>query len=82
MDRTLNLLNLYELLHNTLLITEEVKEILRRDCNQAAFVLKPWQMKTVVEKRIDESTCSCKKVWPIYLCTFVYNFYFGYVRIS
>ncbi|XP_039306213.1 uncharacterized protein LOC105198689 isoform X2 [Solenopsis invicta] len=61
MDRTLNLLNLYELLHNTLLITEEVKEILRRDCNQAAFVLKPWQMKTVVEKRIDESTCSCKK---------------------
>lgn len=62
MDRTLNLSDLYELLHNTLLITEEVKEILRRDCDEAAFVLKPWQVKTVVEKRIDESFCNCRKV--------------------
>ncbi|XP_012063844.1 PREDICTED: uncharacterized protein LOC105627168 [Atta cephalotes] len=61
MDCTLNLSNLYELLHNTLLITEEVKEILRKDCDEAAFVLKPWQMKTVVEKRINENICICKK---------------------
>lgn len=61
-DRTLNLSGLYELLHNTLLITEEVKETLRRDCDEAAFVLKPWQVKTVVEKRIDENICNCKKV--------------------
>ncbi|XP_012527683.1 uncharacterized protein LOC105831813 [Monomorium pharaonis] len=61
MDRTLNLSNLYELLYNTLLITEEVKEILKKDCNEATFVLKPWQMKTIVEKQFDESTCNCQK---------------------
>lgn len=65
MDCTLNLSNLYELLHNTLLITEEVKEILRKDCDEAAFVLKPWQMKTVIEKRINENICICKKVIAI-----------------
>ncbi|KAG5322628.1 PDI isomerase, partial [Pseudoatta argentina] len=54
MDRTLNLSNLYELLHNTLLITEEVKEILRKDCDEAAFVLKPWQMKTANENEAEE----------------------------
>lgn len=62
MDRTLNLSSLYELLYNTFLITEEVKEILQRDCDEAAFVLKPWQVKTVVEKQTDEIVCNCKKV--------------------
>lgn len=61
MDRTLNLSDLYELLHDAFLITEEVKEILRRDCDEAAFVLKPWQVKTLVERRADESICNCKK---------------------
>jgi len=67
MDRTLNLSDLYELLHNTLLITEEVKEILKRDCDEAAFVLKPWQVKIIVEKQIDESICNCKKVIDLFM---------------
>lgn len=75
MDRTLNLSDLYELLHNTLLITEEVKEMLRRDCDEAAFVLKPWQVETVVEKRTDECICNCKNVIDMY---FVYNLRFAY----
>ncbi|XP_011861494.1 PREDICTED: uncharacterized protein LOC105558427 [Vollenhovia emeryi] len=62
MDCTsVNLSGLYELLRNTLLITEEVKEIMRRDCDEAAFVLKPWQVKIIVEKRTDEGICNCKK---------------------
>lgn len=59
----LNLSNLHKLLHNTLLITEEVKQILKMDCDEAAFVLKPWQVKDVVEKQIDEEgICNCNKV--------------------
>jgi len=58
----LNLSSLYELLYNTFLITEEVKEILQRDCDEASFVLKPWQVKIVVEKQTDEIVCNCKKV--------------------
>ncbi|KAL6265174.1 hypothetical protein P5V15_005259 [Pogonomyrmex californicus] len=61
MDCTLNLSNLYKLLYNTFLITEEVKEVLRNDCDEAAFVLKPWQVKTIVEKQTDENICNCKK---------------------
>lgn len=61
--RMLNLSNLYKLLHDTLLITENVKQILRTDCDEAAFVLKPWQVKTVVEKQVDdESICNCNKM--------------------
>lgn len=62
-DHTLILSNLHELLHNTLLITEEVKQILKTDCDEATFVLKPWQVKAVVEKQIDDkSICNCNKV--------------------
>lgn len=58
----MNLSDLHKLLRETLLITEEVKEVLKRDCDEAAFVLKSWQVRAVVEKRTDESSCSCKNV--------------------
>ncbi|KAL6449340.1 hypothetical protein ACFW04_000744 [Cataglyphis niger] len=33
------------------------------DCDEAAFVLKPWQVKDVVEKQIDEEDiCNCNKI--------------------
>ncbi|EFN85404.1 uncharacterized protein LOC105182388 [Harpegnathos saltator] len=61
MDRAFNLSGLRKLLHDTLLTTEQVKEMLRKNCEEAAFALKPWPVK-IVEKREDECTCNCKKV--------------------
>lgn len=69
MDRTLNLSSLHKLLHDTLLITEAVKEVLRRDCEEAAFALKSWPVK-IVEKREDE--CTCKKV-RCYLHIYIFS---------
>jgi len=58
----LNTSDLYTLLQDTLLITEKVKEILKRNCDEATFVLKPWQVKTIVERQVNENNCTCNKV--------------------
>jgi len=58
----LNSSDLYTLLQDTLLITEKVKEILKRNCDEATFVLKPWQVKTIIERQANETICTCTKV--------------------
>lgn len=62
MDVAWNFSDLRALLNNTLLITEEAIEVLKKNCDEATFALKPWKMESITIEQKDESVCNCKKV--------------------
>ncbi|XP_076657942.1 uncharacterized protein LOC143362034 [Halictus rubicundus] len=61
MEQTLNLLALNKFLHQTLAFTEKVKNILKSDCEEAMFSLKPWCKKTVTKQENSGNSCTCIK---------------------
>lgn len=61
MEHMLELLDLRNLLHDIFFITEDVKEVLKKNCDEAAFVLKPWRMKIAFKEQKDESIYNYKK---------------------
>lgn len=73
MTRTLNSSDLYELLYDTLLTTEKVKRTLKTNCDEATYVLKPWQVEITVENRAND-ICTRKKVFDIHI---LFNSTFG-----
>ncbi|XP_015431260.1 PREDICTED: uncharacterized protein LOC107187631 [Dufourea novaeangliae] len=61
MEQTYDLLALNKFLLQTLAFTEEVKHILKSDCEEAIFSLKPWCKKIIVKQEDAANACTCFK---------------------
>ncbi|XP_076247332.1 protein disulfide isomerase isoform X1 [Calliopsis andreniformis] len=51
---------LNKFLYQTLIFTEEVKNVLKLNCDEVMFSLKPWRMEMVIKQELSE-TCTCPK---------------------
>ncbi|XP_076381074.1 uncharacterized protein LOC143260184 [Megalopta genalis] len=61
MEQTLNLLELNKFLHEALAFTEDVKNVIKSDCEEATFSLKTWCQKTVTKQENSGNSCTCIK---------------------
>ncbi|XP_017882151.1 reticulocyte-binding protein 3-like isoform X2 [Ceratina calcarata] len=62
MDGPFDLLKLLEFLHRTLVFTEEVKDALKLDCDEADYCLKSWSAEACPQEEIAKDiSCTCPK---------------------
>ncbi|CAK9823902.1 hypothetical protein ANTRET_LOCUS2153 [Anthophora retusa] len=61
MEQTFNLLELIKFLRQTLVFTEDVKNVLILNCDEAMFCLKPWYMKILSQPETSKDICTCPK---------------------
>ncbi|XP_076639711.1 uncharacterized protein LOC143351747 [Colletes latitarsis] len=61
MEQIINFSALNKFLHQTLIFTEEVKNVLQSNCNEAIFCLKPWHKEIITKQDISNNACICSK---------------------
>ncbi|XP_076168450.1 uncharacterized protein LOC143147243 [Ptiloglossa arizonensis] len=57
MEQTFNLSTLTKFLHQTLAFTEEVKNVLKSNCDEAIFSLKPWHKEIITKQDVSKNAC-------------------------
>lgn len=63
-----NLSKLIKFLHRTLILTEEVKTILKANCEEAMYCLKSWCIEVVdSQQEVNKDVCTCLKVRLLYI---------------
>lgn len=62
-----NLSKLIKFLHRTLILTEEVKTILKANCEEAMYCLKPWCVEVNSQQEVNKDVCTCLKVRLLYI---------------
>lgn len=75
MEQTFNLSTLTKFLHQTLAFTEEVKNVLKSNCDEAIFSLKPWHKEIITKQDVSKNACIFSNVRQliVILCIFFYN---------
>lgn len=71
-----NLSKLIKFLHRTLILTEEVKTILKANCEEAMYCLQPWCVEVNPQQEVNKSICTCLKVRLLRYC---YIFFIKFV---
>ncbi|PBC27563.1 hypothetical protein APICC_04111 [Apis cerana cerana] len=56
-----NLSKLIKFLHRTLILTEEVKTILKTNCEEAMYCLQPWCVEVNPQQEVNKNVCTCLK---------------------
>ncbi|XP_046482050.1 uncharacterized protein [Neodiprion pinetum] len=57
--KVLDLSSLTEFVLHSLRSTDDVKNILRSQCEEVKFVLAPWNLETIEKRQIDQESCKC-----------------------
>lgn len=65
MEDSFNFSKLTKFLHQTLVFTEEVKNILKSNCDEAMYCLKPWYTEIHSQQEVNKDICTCVKVRPL-----------------
>ena len=60
--QSLNLNPLQNFVQRVLILSEETKNVLQSDCDEARFALKSWPHETSKHKELDKSLCTCNAV--------------------
>lgn len=74
MEDSFNFSKLTKFLHQTLVFTEEVKNILKSNCDEAMYCLKPWYTEIHSQQKVNKDICTCVKVRQL-LYNFIYSLY-------
>ncbi|CAL7943600.1 unnamed protein product [Xylocopa violacea] len=61
MENKFNLLKLINFLHQALVFTQEVRTIIKLDCDEAMYCLKPWSTQASSQEEINQDVCTCLK---------------------
>ena len=61
MEDSFNFSKLTKFLHQTLVFTEEVKNILKSNCDEAMYCLKPWYTEIHSQQKVNKDICTCVK---------------------
>ncbi|XP_068967300.1 uncharacterized protein [Bombus flavifrons] len=61
MEDSFNFSKLTKFLHQTLVLTEEVKNVLKSNCDEAMYCLKPWYTEIHSQQEVNKDICTCVK---------------------
>ncbi|XP_046745378.1 uncharacterized protein LOC124410799 [Diprion similis] len=60
--KVLDLSSLTEFVLHSLRSTDDVKNILKSQCEEVKFVLAPWNLETIEKRPIDQESCKCLRI--------------------